>query len=143
MKLKLMTVLAGVALLSAGVATNADAYRSNNSKWTDNNNVSWSGTTGGFVKATSNNHIRATSWARYCNLMTFSGTTSLSAPGSGTTTLTDYWSVGSPGTPSVSFPAGVSVGGGGSSATWSTNMSRTTQTHSYVSHPITFNAGSM
>jgi hypothetical protein len=121
----------------------ADAYRSNNSNWTDNGNEAWSGLTGGYIKGSSSNSIRGTSWLTYCNLMTWKGYTKLYAPGASATTLTDYWSAGTPSSPSFSVPAGVSVSGSTDSATWATTLSGTTQTHSYSTYPITFQVGSL
>lgn len=131
-------------LVVAGLAPDtASAYRSNNSKWTDYGNKSWSGVSGGYIKGTSSNHIRGTSWATYCNLMTWKGYTKVYAPGASATTLTDYWSAGTPSSPSFSVPAGVSVSGSSDSATWKTTLTGSTQTHSYSTYPITFQVGAL
>jgi hypothetical protein len=136
---RLAGAILGVAMFATAViAQPAWAYRSNNSRWTDYNYNSWGN---GYVTATSNNFIRGTSFLAYCNRMSFSGATQLSAPGSNATSLNDYFSVGTPGGVSVSFPAGVSVGGGSKSVSWSTQQGGSTQRHDYSGYPITFTTG--
>lgn len=119
----------------------ASAYRSNNSRWTDYNNVAWSGLSGGYIRSNSENHLRGTSWAMYCNRMSWKGYTKLYAPGSAATTLHDYWSASTPGNIEFSIPPGVSASGSSDSATWRTTLSGTTQTHSYSTYPIQFTTG--
>lgn len=138
--MRIRTIVIALVLAATGTVlpTTAQAYRSNNSSWTDNDYSAWAGVSGGYVKGVSNNKLRGTGGLAYCNYMTWSGSTSVSAPGSTDTTLSDYWSVSAPGSVSVSVPAGVSVGGGGSSASWQTTVSGGSQSHIYTTYPINF-----